>query len=57
VKNWSLYGEREREELRGRGVKPAPWVDELEPEAMAMGGGEVVGMWWRRRFPSALREP
>jgi hypothetical protein len=39
-----LYCERERE-LRGRGVKPAPWLDELEPEAMAMGESEGERPW------------
>jgi hypothetical protein len=45
-----LRGETERD-LRERRV-PAPWLEELELVAMAMGdGGEDMGMWWRRCFP------
>jgi hypothetical protein len=45
--------ERERWERR----LPAPWLEEDEPVAMAMGGGEVMGMWWRRCFPWLSASP
>jgi hypothetical protein len=31
--------------------KPAPVLDEVEPDAMAMGDGVSVGEWWRQCFP------
>jgi hypothetical protein len=47
----------EREIERWERKLPAPWLEEDEPVAMAMGGGEVVSMWWRRCFPWLSASP
>jgi hypothetical protein len=48
-----LYVHHQTRDLRERKWReiPIPVFDELEPEAMEMGGGENVGVWWRRCFP------
>jgi hypothetical protein len=52
-KTFDLGRETERCE-RG---KPAPVLDEVEPDAMAMGDGVSVGEWWRRCFPWPSASP
>jgi hypothetical protein len=52
-KTFDLGRETERCE-RG---KPALVLDEVEPDAMAMGDGVSMGEWWRRCFPWPSASP